>query len=284
MKKPHLSPWDIAWLVFAALYFLIPLYGTAEFSLETGVGKYGFDAYQHVVGDTSLQQIDFKDTFPLSLKLALATVLLSIVLMVPTVYWIHLKLPRVRPVMDFIATLPLVIPPITLAVGILQLFQAGSQQSRGPAQLLVANPSSWLLSGPQILALSYVILALPFTYRSLDAGMRAIDLKTLTEAGQSMGASWFTVLWRVILPNLRFAILASAFLTVTLVMGEYTMASIMLFNTFPTFMFVVTTGGDAHQGAALAIFSLLLTWAALLGILLLGRKSGRRDAQVAGAR
>src|SRR6185437_6370891 len=174
MKKARLSPWDIAWLVFAALYFLIPLYGTAEFSLETGVGKYGIDAYQHVIGDTSLQQIDFKDTFPLSLKLAVATVILSIVLMVPTVYWVHLKLPRVRQIMDFVATLPLVIPPITLAVGILQLFQAGSQQSRGPAQVLVADPSSWLLSGPQILALSYVILGLPFTYRSLDAGMRAI--------------------------------------------------------------------------------------------------------------
>ena len=280
----RLGAWNIFWLVLAAVYFLLPLYGTAEFSLETAAGKYGFDAYRHVVQDTSLQEIDFKDTFPLSLKLAVATVLLSTFLMVPTVYWVHLKLPKVRPILDFLCALPLVIPPITLAVGILQLLQQGSQQTQGPARMLIANPTSWLISGPQILALSYVILGLPFTYRSLDAGMRAIDLKTLTEAGQSMGAGTLTVLWQVILPNLRFAILSSAFLTVTLVLGEFTMASIMLFNTFPTFMFTITTGGDPHQGAALAIISLLLTWAALLAILLIGRKSGRSSTQIAGAR
>ncbi len=284
MKRLPLSPWNIFWLVLATVYFLLPLYGTAEFSLETGAGKYGFDAYHHVIQDTSLQEIDFKDTFPLSLKLAVATVLMSTLLMVPTVYWVNLKLPRVRQALDFISVLPLVVPPITLAVGILQLFQAGSQRTSGLAGVFVGNPSAWLLSGPQVLALAYVILALPFTYRSLDAGMRAIDLKTLNEAGQSLGASWYTVLWAVILPNLRFAILSSAFLAVTLVMGEYTMASIMLFNTFPTFMFTVTTGGEAHQGAALAIISLLLTWVALLGILLVGRGSGRRTTTVAGAR
>jgi putative spermidine/putrescine transport system permease protein len=280
----RLGWWNIFWLALAAIYFLLPLYGTAEFSLETAAGKYGFDAYKHVIQDTNLQETDFKDTFPLSLKLALATVLLSTFLMVPTVYWVHLKLPRVRPLLDFLCSLPLVIPPITLAVGILQLLQQGTQQTHGLGKFFISNPTSWLISGPQILALSYVVLGLPFTYRSLDAGMRAIDLKTLTEAGQSLGAGAPTVLWQVILPNLRFAILSSAFLTVTLVMGEFTMASIMLFNTFPTFIFPITTGGDAHQGAALSIISLLLTWVALLGILLVGRKSGRKDTQIAGAR
>src|SRR5579859_4835296 len=168
MRSGRLTPWNILWLVLALLYFFLPLYGSAEFSLETGHGHYGFDAYKVILQDPM-----FASSFLLSLKLALVTVALSLVLLVPTVYWVNLRLPRVRRVMDFVAVLPLVVPPITLAVGVLRIFQ----------------PFTWLISGPQILALSYVILALPFTYRSLDAGMRAIDLRTLTEAAQSLGSS-----------------------------------------------------------------------------------------------
>lgn len=262
MKRVRLGPWSIFWLVVAFLYFFLPLYGTAEFSLETGPGQYGTKHYLEILQDPA-----FKTSFLFSLKLAVETVAVGVVLMVPTVYWVNLRLPRVRRIMDFIAVLPFVVPPVALAVGILHLFQS---------QL-------WLISGPQILVLAYVILALPFTYRSLDAGMRAINLHTLTEAGQSVGAGWFRVLWSVILPNLRYAMLSAAFLTVTLVMGEYTMSSLMLFNTFA--VYVEYTGeAKANAAAALAIISFALTWAAMLGILFLGRGVGRRQAQVTGTR
>jgi putative spermidine/putrescine transport system permease protein len=262
MKAGRLTPWNIVWLVLAVLYFFVPLYGSAEFSLETGHGHYGFAAYQII-----LQDPQFSSSFLLSLKLAIVTVALSLVLLVPTVYWVNLRLPRVRRIMDFVAVLPLVVPPITLAVGVLRIFQ----------------PFTWLISGPQILALSYVILALPFTYRSLDAGMRAIDLRTLTEAAQSLGSSWPMILLRIILPNLRFAMLSAAFLTITLVMGEYTMASLMLFNTFSVYIEYVGES-QANPAAALAMISLALTWAAMLGILWLGRGARRRAVNLGGAR
>ncbi len=261
MKTLRFSPWNILWLVLAALYFLVPLVGSAEFSLETGPGKYGFDAYRVILQDPA-----FKTGFLLSLELALATVAISTVLMVPTVYWVNLRFPRLRSVIDFIAVLPFVVPPVALALGVSRLFQH----------------MIWLISGPQILVLIYVILALPFTYRSLDAGIRAIDLHTLTEAAQSVGASWTTILLRVILPNLRFAMLSSAFLTITLVMGEFTISSLLLFNTFA--VYVEYTGETkANPAAALAMISFALTWAAMLGVLWLGRGVGRRQIQIGGA-
>jgi len=167
VKRGRFTPWDAFWLVFAALYFLAPLVGSAEFSLETGPGRYGFDAYSKTLQDPA-----FQSSFLLSFELAVATVIISLVLMAPTVYWVNLKLPRLRPVMDIISVLPFVVPPVTLAIAILGLFRY----------------VTWISSGPQLLVLSYVILALPFTYRSLDAGMRAIDLRTLTEAAQGLGA------------------------------------------------------------------------------------------------
>ncbi len=262
MRSLRLTPANIVWLVLAALYFLVPLYGSAEFSLEEGHGKYGFDAYRVILQDPA-----FRDSFVLSLELAIATVAISIVLMVPTVYLVNLRFPRVRRVIDLIAVLPFVVPPVALAVGVLRLFQ----------------PLTWLISGPQILVFVYVILALPFSYRSLDAGMRAIDLHTLTEAAQSLGAGWLTVLLRVILPNMRFAMLSASFLTITLVMGEYTISSLMLFNTFAVYVEYVGET-KANPAAALAMISFGLTWAAMLGVLFLGRGVGRREAQIGGAR
>jgi putative spermidine/putrescine transport system permease protein len=258
----HLSPWHLFWLLLAALYFLVPLYATVQFSLETGPNRYGFGAYAEIINDPS-----FVQSFLFSLRLAVETVALSTILMVPTVYWVNLKLPRLRRVVEFIAVLPLVVPPVTLAVGLLRVFHS-----------LI-----WLASSPQILVLAYVILALPFTYRSLDAGMRAIDLHTLTEAAQSLGASWPTILLRVILPNLRSAVLSAAFLTVTLVMGEYTIASLLLFNTFAVYVEYIGNT-KANPAAALAIISFGLTWLAMLGIQFLGRGGGRRQAQIGGTR
>ena len=262
MRSLRLTPANIFWLVLAALYFLVPLYGSAEFSLEEGHGTYGFDAYRVILQDPA-----FRDSFLLSLQLAIATVAISIVLMVPTVYLVNLRFPRVRRVIDLIAVLPFVVPPVALAVGVLRLFQ----------------PLTWLISGPQILVFVYVILALPFSYRSLDAGMRAIDLHTLTEAAQSLGAGWLTVLLRVILPNMRFAMLSASFLTITLVMGEYTISSLMLFNTFAVYVEYIGET-KANPAAALAMISFGLTWAAMLGVLFLGRGVGRREAQIGGAR
>lgn len=276
MRRGRLNPWDWFWLAMAALYFLLPLYGTAEFSLETGVGKYGFSFYTKTLQDPA-----FKDSFLLSLRLAVVTVIVSTILMVPTIFWINLRLPRLRPIIDFIAVLPFVVPPITLGVAILHLFSATYNITSGPLYWLVARPISWLNNGPQVLVSAYVILALPFTYRSLDAGIRGLDLRTLTEAAQSLGAGWIRILWRVLLPNIRYALLSSAFLTFALVIGEYTIANIFLFsNTFATYTY--EKGQEtAQQAAALAVISLVLVWGALLIILVLGRG---RQVQVAGAR
>jgi putative spermidine/putrescine transport system permease protein len=269
--KARLTSWNIFWLLLAAVYFILPLYGTAEYSLETTPGHYGFDAYKQILTDPA-----FKDSFLFSLKLAVATVLIGELLMVPTVYWVNLRLPKFRPVLDFVSVLPFVVPPITLIVGILHVFQKVSIVSNDDLHVLPA--------GSQILVFTYVILALPFIYRSLDAGMRSIRLQTLTEAAQSVGAGWLTVMVRVILPNLRFAILSGAFLTVTLVLGEFTIASIALVgNTFPVYVYETGTT-ETHASGALAIISFGLTWLAMLGILFIGRGAGRQQAQIGGAR
>jgi len=265
MRKRWIAPSAVVWLLVAAAYFLIPLVATLIFSLksvQTGKCCSSF-AYSFIVHDHQ-----FWSTIRLSFFLALETIAISLLLFVPTVYWVHLKVPRLRPLIGFMALIPFVVPPIILVVGLLNLYKGSP---------------SWFYGKPYgFLAFAYVILAFPYMYFALDAGFRAIDVHTLTEAAHSLGASWRTTLVRVILPNIRVAALGGSFLTLAIVMGEYTMASLSSFNTFPVYIEFINES-QAQPAAALSLLSFLITWAAMLALLFVGR--GRpRPAQVAAAR
>jgi putative spermidine/putrescine transport system permease protein len=257
VKRRRLGPWSWFWLLAAAVYFLVPLYATAQFSLKVG-GHYGLKWYADTLRDPS-----FRSSLWLSFRLALEAIVISLALMVPTVYVVHLRLPRLRPLVEFVSLLPLLIPPIALVVGVIDLF------SNVPE----------VIASTQILALLYVIQALPFTYRSLDAGMRAIDIKTLTEAAESVGASWWRTLLQVIVPNLRSAMLAAAFLTLATALGEYTIASLLLFDNFGVYIQYIGTT-QAYQAAALTIVSFAFTWASMLALLWFSRRVGSRDRRM----
>jgi putative spermidine/putrescine transport system permease protein len=265
MRRRWIAPSAVVWLLVAAAFFLIPLIATLLFSLrslQTNKCCSG-SAYSLIIHDHQFWQ-----TIRVSFVLALETIGLSLLLFVPTVYWVHLKLPRLRPVFGFMALVPFVVPPIVLVVGLLNLYKGSP---------------SWFYDKPYgFLATAYVILAFPYMYFALDAGFRAIDVHTLTEASQSLGASWRTTLARVILPNIRVAALGGSFLTLAIVMGEFTIASLSTFKTFPTYIqFVNET--QPYEAAALSLLSFGIVWAAMLGLLFMGR--GRlRPAQVAATR
>lgn len=249
-----------AWLVLVGLYFLVPLLATGVFSFWEGGTHYGFAAYIALVHQDKLWQ-----SLLLSVRLAVETILLGLVVLVPAVFWLNLRVPRFRPVFDFLSVLPFVVPPMALVAGMTALYT-------GP---------SWFVGTPNYLVVPYVILTLPYTYRALDLGMRVLDLKTLTEASQSLGAGWTMLIFRVVVPNLTAALIGAALLTVAVVMGEFTFANILLFNTFAVYINYVGQT-SATGAAALTLLSFLITWLAMLGVLLTGR--GGRQVQIGGAR
>jgi putative spermidine/putrescine transport system permease protein len=251
------------WLVAGALYFIVPLVATFEFSLRAGPGRYDLSAYAKFLHDPM-----FPTSMALSFRLALETMALTLVLLIPTVYWVNLRLPRLRAVIDFLSIVPLVVPPIVLVVGLLALYR---------------HAPEFFIGTPNFLVAGYVVLALPYAYRSLDVGLRAINVPVLTEAAQSLGAGWGTILLWIILPNLRVAVVSGALLTLTIVMGEFTMANVMLFNTFPTYINYIGQT-FATPAAALTLISFAITWLAMLGIVFLERQVGGRQVQIGGAR
>jgi putative spermidine/putrescine transport system permease protein len=236
--------WRWVILLIAAVYFLLPLIAALRFA--------GYKAF-----GTVFTQQGFGSALWLSVRLAAVTWLITMVLMIPTTVYIHLRLPGLRRLLEGITILPIVIPPVVLIIGVLQVMP------------LALRSTVWMLP------LEYVILAMPFAYRALDAGLRAIDVKTLTEASGSLGAGWLTTLWRVILPNLRTGVLSATILIVALVLGEFTMASLDLQQTFPVWI-VLFDQFNAPMSVAASIFALLVTWLLLMLITVVATRQSRR--------
>ena len=246
-----------AWTAFivGAAYFFIPLIATLEFSLRMRRGEYSFDAYQVVLGDPR-----FQATFTYSVVVAIFTIILGVLVVVPTAYWIRLRMPYLRPVVEFITLLPLVIPAIVIVFGYIRMYGSNS-----PLPFLASARGTDIL-----LIIGYATLALPYMYRAVDTGLRTIDVRTLTEAAQILGAGWTTIIARVILPNVLIAVLSGAFLTFAIVIGEFTMASLLNRPAFGPYLQNIGAN-RAYEPAALAIIAFAITWGCMGGIQILAR-------------
>jgi putative spermidine/putrescine transport system permease protein len=262
--------WRWPVLVVLGLYFVVPIAASVWFTVRKPDGGFTARAYTGIPGAQG-----FADAFTRSLLLALLTVVLVLLLMVPTVVLLELRLRRLRTTVELLTLLPLVLPPIALVVGVRSVLEwAPDYFLNTPiATVMFALQEPGL---PWILVLVYGVLALPFVYRALDAGVRGVDLRTLTEAARGLGASWPRVLVSVVLPALRTSVLNAAFLTVALVLGEFTVASILGFTTFPTW--IVQIAGDEPQlSVSVSILSLAVTWVLLLLISALDRQRAAEE-------
>lgn len=247
--------WSWVWFIIGALYFILPLFATFEFSL-TWDPEVPLKAYQRAFEDN-----DFWETFGYSNMLALATIIASVILIVPTAYWIRLRLPEARRIVEFITLMPFVVPAIILVFGMIRIYSSPIDVPFTEIQLM--QPLTNFKTGTNILIVAgYMVLAMPYMYRSVDTGMRTVDIRTLTEAAQSLGANWFVIITRIILPNIRSALLSGALLTFAIVVGEVTLATFLGVNAFGPYLFLLGQH-RAYEPAALSFISFLLTWAAM---------------------
>jgi putative spermidine/putrescine transport system permease protein len=253
-------------LLVSAVFFIAPLLTLTRYALQnvpTVLLSWDtlFDKWSLKGLTKAFSEPEFWSTLRLSLQLAVGTVLVVLLLLLPTAIWVHLRVPRARAFVEFLTLLPYMIPAIALVAGI----------------VIVKPYARWFLNSDYSLIPFYMVLALSFTYRSIDAGLRAIDLRTLVDASRSLGAGWVATLWRVLIPNLRAAILSVSFLTAAIVIGEYTLASVLLKQTLPTFQ-IVFVGREPQAGYGLNLLALLVTILlfVVLSLLTRPRKTPRR--------
>ncbi|HEY3530414.1 MAG TPA: ABC transporter permease subunit [Nocardioides sp.] len=273
------------WLILlvAAIYFLGPLVAAIAFTLKGDNGGISFAAYGDIF-TTSNGQTGLGGALLYSLLIAAVSIVITLALMLPTQLLVHLRLPAWRPLVETLTLLPLVFPPIVLVVGVSDVYAWAAPPTNaaaGTQESFVFHILKFLRedSHPLLLALLYVILAMPFTFRALDSGIRAIDAQTLVEAARNLGAGWSTVLFRVLMPCLRTALVNAAFLCFALVMGEFTISSVLLYTKpFPVWLAQLPTTSGQVQ-AAVSVFSLLLVEVILLvlGALNVRGPAGRKE-------
>ncbi|MDP5228665.1 MULTISPECIES: ABC transporter permease subunit [Arthrobacter] len=256
-------------LSVAGVYFLVPLLCALAFTVGIGDARQtpSLGAYAAIFTTDGLAQ-----SLGLSLVLAGATIVLVFGLLLPALLTVRLAAPRAKAVVAVVCMLPLVVPAVALGAGITTVL-------RWATDWLYDSPGFPLLAAlqepgfPVILVLAYTLMALPLAYTTLEAGLNAIDVKVLVEAARSCRASWFRTLFLVVLPNLREALLNTAFLTIALVIGEYAVSALLGFQPFAVWT-VAISGSHAQLSVAVSLAGLIGTWLILLAV----AKSGRSKA------
>ena len=245
-------------LTLFAVYFVLPLLSMLDFSTRARRGETGrnWDAWRALVENEDLRQAIVS-----SLLLALFTVVLMVVLLVPTMIWVRLRVPRMSRVIEFLCLLPLTIPALVIVVGIAGVY---------------AWVTYLLGSSPLTLTFAYTVLVLPYSYRAVDSALAAIDVTTLAEAARSLGAGWLTVITRIVFPNIVTGVLSAAFISVALVLGEFTFASLLHFDTMPVALTAISKS-DAATAIAGALASIIVISALLLGLSFFGGHTRTRN-------
>lgn len=256
-SRPTWSRTLVRWIVLTVVgaYLLVPLLSMLDFSTRGAGSSRTLEAWTAIASYTELVS-----AIAVTLELAVLTVAGMLCLLVPTMVWVHLRLPAVRRVMEFFCLLPLTIPAIVLVVGLAPVF-------------------SWLAyffgDTPLVLAFIFVVLVMPFAYRAIDAGLRAVDIETLSEAALGLGASWWGTLFRIVIPSIRGALLSAAVLSIALVMGEYTIASLLNYNTLQVVLYQV---GLRNAAVSVAVSLAALVFGFILLFIVSSAGSRRRGA------
>jgi putative spermidine/putrescine transport system permease protein len=255
-SRGHRVPiWAIVVLLVSAVYFLLPLYATAVFGFSTGK-QFTLQPLWDGLADNG-----FQTSLQLSLTYSVVTTILALAVVAPTAYLVELRFQHLRSTIEFLTVLPFVIPPIILAVGLESMYGITS-----PVNLIA---SSW---APALLTGGYFVLTLPFTFRAIDNALRAVDVRTLTEASASLGAGPVRTFLRVIVPSISLGLVSASLLAFTTAMGEFTLAALLGYPTFPVYLLNVN-GYQPRMGEALVLVSFLITWAGVIALAAVARRT-----------
>jgi len=229
---------------------------------DAGEGGWSLAAWKQIVSYTVVGTPSLISRVVVTLELGVLTAAAMLVLLVPTMIWIKLKVPWISRTVEFLCLLPLTIPAIVLVVGLVPVYNWIQQRNISTLMLF------WV----------YVVLVLPYAYRALAAGLNSVDVKTLSEAARGLGASWFTVMFRIIAPNMRQGILNASLLAFSLVLGEFPIAYLLLYVNLQVELYSISRNTpNASVLFSTSFAALVFTFLLLLILSYVGRpRRGRR--------
>jgi putative spermidine/putrescine transport system permease protein len=269
MKKTG-ELWRPVILTAFLIFMVVPVIATLLFSVSTRWDRslwpegYTLDWWSAVTGRAAFL-LTLKNSFIASF----ATMLCLLVLVTPTAYWMKLKVPQAKPIVEVITTFSFGVPGVVLALALIRFY------SKVPLPIV---------NHPTILVAACMVLSLPFMYRPILNALEAIDFRVLTEAAQSLGANTWSILSEVIVPNIVSGLISGSLLVFSTVFSEFTLTNLLVgtrFKTFPIYL-VEFTRFDGRQASALAVISFVVAWVTSLLIIWATSKVSREATHVVG--
>ncbi len=156
------------------------------------------------------------DPLILTFELALTTTLVLLLVSIPLAYWLSKTRSRLKPFLETLVSMPLVLPPTVLGFYFLLAFS--------PNNAFGAWIDEWL--GIRLvfsfggLVLASVVYSLPFMVQPIQAGLSSLP-PSLSEAAATMGKSASTQLFKILLPNIRKSLLTGIVLSFAHTVGEF---------------------------------------------------------------
>ena len=152
----------------------------------------------------------------LTFKLAVVTTAILFVVSIPIASWLSSTKSKIRPVLETLVSMPLVLPPTVLGFYMLVAFS--------PENAFGNWLNEWL--GIKLifsfggLVVASVIYSLPFMVQPIQAGLSSLP-STLKEASYTMGKSKITTLLKILLPNIKPSLLTGVVLSFAHTVGEF---------------------------------------------------------------
>lgn len=152
----------------------------------------------------------------LTFKLAVVTTAILFVVSIPIANWLSSTKSKIRPVLETLVSMPLVLPPTVLGFYMLVAFS--------PENAFGNWLNEWL--GIKLifsfggLVVASVIYSLPFMVQPIQAGLSSLP-STLKEASYTMGKSKITTLLKILLPNIKPSLLTGVVLSFAHTVGEF---------------------------------------------------------------
>lgn len=244
-----------------SLFLLLPIAGMLYFTFRSATGGFTVDHWLALFDASGFSFMTLSEGLLNSLMLVAVTLAIELMLVIPAFVLISVRFPRLNRAMGVIMLLPIAIPAIILVVGL------------APALAFFADivgPNTWTL------ALAYGILALPFVYTTISSDLRGLDCRTLAQAAESLGAGWLRTLTDILLPCIRRSIISSMLITTAIVLGEFTIASLLNRTTLQTALISISKT-DVYLSVIVTLIVLLCTLVTLF-IMATGNRPSRKES------
>ncbi len=195
-----------------------------------------------------------------SITLTLTTLVVVLVVMVPTVFLVYMYFPKVDDFMKGLVLMPYAIPGVILATGLLRMY-SGS-----------VIPMYAVLVG------GLFIGSLPFMYQGVRNSLESVQTNKLMEAAEILGANKFTSFVKIILPNIRLGLLITTLLIFSSFFGEFVLTNLLIGGRYETIRIYMlrTMGQNGHLASAVMVVYFILL--ILISLIITYLTSSKRKA------